>query len=80
MPKARRNHPPKLEPELLDRGQGVTSVGGAARSPHDGGRVSGASVSQSADFGNNAPLTIALCDGSQFTFARLVDMPVAADV
>jgi hypothetical protein len=75
MPKARRNHPPKLEPELLDRGQGVTSVGGAARSPHDGGRVSGASVSQSADFGNNA-----LCDGSQFTFARLVDMPVAADV
>jgi hypothetical protein len=79
MPKVRRNYPPKLEPELLDRGPGVASVGGGAGSPPANGRVSGASVSQSTDAGSDVPLTIALCDGSQFTFARLVDLPTAAD-
>jgi hypothetical protein len=79
MPKARRNRAPKLEPELLDRAQGGASVGGAASWLHDSGRVSGASVSQSAGVGSDAPLTIALCDGSQFTFARLVDVPTTAD-
>jgi hypothetical protein len=79
MPKVRRSRAPKLEPELLDRGEGGASVGGAARSSHDPGRVSGASVSQSTGLGIDAPLTIAMCDGSQFTFARLVDLPVAAD-
>ncbi len=79
MPKTRRNRAPKLEPELLDRGQGVISVGGAAPSMHDSDRVSGASVSQSAGIGRETPLTIALCDGSQFTFARLVDVRTAAD-
>jgi len=79
MPKVRRNYPPKLEPELLDRGQGVASVGGGAQSSHDGGRVSGASVSQSTSGDRDASLTIALCDGSQFTFARLVDLPTTAD-
>jgi hypothetical protein len=79
MPKVRRNRAPKLEPELLDRTQGGASVSGAAQSLHDSGRVSGASVSQSAWVDSDAPLTIALCDGSQFTFARLVDMPTSAD-
>jgi hypothetical protein len=36
-------------------------------------------VSQSAWVDGDASLTIALCDGSQFTFARLVDMPTSAD-
>jgi hypothetical protein len=79
MPKVRRNQAPKLEPELLDRAQGGASVGGAAPSLHDSDRVSGASVSQSAWVGSDAPLTIALCDGSRFTFARLVDLPTSAD-
>jgi hypothetical protein len=79
MLKARRNRAPKLEPELLDRAQGGASVSGGAQSLHDSGRVSGASVSQSAWVDGDASLTIALCDGSQFTFARLVDMPTSAD-
>jgi hypothetical protein len=79
MPKARRNRAPKLEPELLDRAQGGASVGGIAGSLHDSDRVSGASVSQSAGVGSDGPRTIALCDGSQFTFARLVDMPTMTD-
>jgi hypothetical protein len=79
MPKVRRSRPPKLEPELLDRGQGATSVGGAAPLPSDRGRVSGASVSQSVDLGRLAPHTIALCDGSQFTFARLADLATVED-
>jgi len=79
MPKLRRNRAPKLEPELLEHGQGTISVGGAAPSPHDSDRVSGASVSQSAGTARDTPLTIALCDGSQFTFARLVDVQTGAD-
>ena len=79
MSKARRPRPPKLEPELLERDQGVGSVGGAAWSPHESGRVSGASVSQSAAVGSDAPITIALCDGSMFTFTRLADVPTVAD-
>ena len=79
MPKVRRNQAPKLEPELLNHTAGRTSVGGAAPSLHESDRVSGASVSQSAWVGSDAPLTIALCDGSQFTFARVVDMPTSAD-
>ena len=79
MPKVRRPRPPKLEPELLDRDQGVVSVGGAAPQQHDSGRVSGASVPQSAGVDGDAPITIALCDGSQFTFARLAHVPTVAD-
>jgi hypothetical protein len=79
MPKVRRNRPPKLEPELLDRGQGATSVGGTMPPPSDCGRVSGASVFQAVDLGSPAPRTIALCDGSQFTFARLADLATVAD-
>ena len=79
MPKVRRNRAPKLEPELLDRTQGGASVGGAAPSLHDSGRVSGASVSQSAGMGSDGPRTIALCDGSQFTFARLIDLSTMTD-
>ncbi len=47
---------------------------------HDIGRVPGANVSQATDAGDLAPLTIALCDGSQFTFTRLVDLRTSADV
>ena len=79
MPKVRRSRPPKLEPELIDRGQGAPSVGGAAPPPSDRGRVSGAWVSQSADLRSPASHTIALCDGSQFTFARLADLATVAD-
>ena len=79
MPKVRRSRPPKLEPELIDRGQGTSSVGGAAAPPGDRGRVSGASVSQSVEPGNQPPRTISLCDGSQFTFARLADLTTVAD-
>jgi hypothetical protein len=79
MLKARRNRAPKLEPELLDRAQGGVSVSGAAPSLHDSGRVSGASAFQSAWVDSDGPRTIALCDGSQFTFARLVDLPTMTD-
>ena len=47
---------------------------------HDIVRVPGANVSQATDAGDLAPLTIALCDGSQFTFTRLVDPRTSADV
>lgn len=79
MPQVHRNRAPKLEPELLERGRGVGSVGGGAAPAKDNTRVSGASVSQCADVDVAAPMTIALCDGSQFTFTRLVDLPTAAD-
>jgi hypothetical protein len=75
----RRTRAPRLEPELLDRSQGPASLGGATLSPNDRGRVSGASVSRAGDAGGDAPITVALCDGSQFTFARLVDLRTAAD-
>jgi hypothetical protein len=68
-----------LEPELLDRNQGSVSLGGAAFPTHAIGRVSGASVSQATDAGGSVPLTIALCDGSQFTFTRLADLRTSAD-
>jgi hypothetical protein len=79
MSHARRTRAPKLEPELLDRSQGSASLGGATLSPNDGGRVSGASVSQAGNAGGHAPTTIALCDGSQFTFACFVDLRTTAD-
>ncbi len=79
MPQVRRNRAPKLEPELLERGRGVGSVGGGTAPAKDNTRVSGASVSQSADVRGDASTTIALCDGSQFTFTRLVDLPTTAD-
>ncbi len=75
----RRPRAPKLEPELLDRSQGPVSLAGAMLSPDNRGRVCGASVSRAGDAGCDAPVTIALCDGSQFTFARLVDLRTAAD-
>ncbi len=75
----RRTRLPKLEPELLDRSQGPVSLAGATRSPNDHGRVSGASVSRAGDAGDDAPITIALCDGSRFTFVRFVDLSAAAD-
>jgi len=79
MSHARRNRAPRLEPELLDRSQGPASLGGTAPSPSDSGRVSGASVSQAGEAGGHAPITIALCDGSQFTFTRFVDLRTAVD-
>ena len=79
MSHSRRTRAPKLEPELLDRSQGPASLGGAMPSTNDSGRVSGASVSRAGDAGGHAPITIALCDGSQFTFARFVDLRTAAD-
>jgi hypothetical protein len=80
MPHARRNRAPKLEPELLDRSQGSTSLGGTALlTADDRGRVSGASVSQVVSGVGQGPTTIALCDGSQFTFTRLVDLRTSAD-
>jgi hypothetical protein len=79
MSQSRRSRAPKLEPELLDRSQGATSLGGAMLLANDSGRVSGASVSQAASGGEQAPTTIALCDGSQFTFTRLVDLRTSAD-
>lgn len=79
MSHVRRSRAPRLEPELLDRSQGGTSLGGAATPAHGGGRVSGASVSQATDAGGPAGATIELCDGSQFTFARLADLRTAAD-
>jgi hypothetical protein len=78
MPHASRSRTPKLEPEVLDRSQGSVSLGGAMSPSHSIGRVSGANASQ-ADAGDMAPLTIALCDGSQFTFSRLVDLRTSAD-
>ena len=80
MPHAPRSRTPKLEPELLERSQGSASLGGAMLPSHDIGRVPGANVSQATDAGDLAPLTIALCDGSQFTFTRLVDLRTSADV
>jgi len=77
MPPARRRHAPKLEPELFNPGDGSASLGGAMASAEDQGRVSG---SQADGMGANAPLTITLCDGSQFTFARLVDLRTSADI
>ena len=46
---------------------------------YDSGRVSGASVSQAADANGRAPVAIELCDGSQFTFSRLVDLRTSSD-
>jgi hypothetical protein len=68
-----------LEPEVLERSQGSTSLGGTTLGSNDRGRVSGASVSRRGDAGDDAPATFALCDGSQFTFTRFVDLPTAAD-
>ncbi len=79
MPSARRSRGPKLEPEVLDRTQGSASLGGATTLLHDSGRVSGASVSQAGNAGGSAAVTVELCDGSQFTFARLVDLRTSAD-
>jgi hypothetical protein len=79
MPQARRTRAPKLEPELLDRARGTASVSGAMSPPRSSNRVSGASVSQPATVGRATPITVELCDGSQFTFARLIDLPTEAD-
>ena len=76
MSQARRRHAPKLEPELLQRSHGSGSLGGAARSSNDGGRVSGGVVFQAA---THTPVTIELCDGSQFTFARFADLRTPTD-
>jgi hypothetical protein len=73
-----RTRAPKLEPEVIERSQGSASLGGATLANHRG-RVSGASVSRAGDAGDDAPTTFALCDGSQFTFTRFVDLPTAAD-
>ena len=68
---------PSWNPKVLDRGQGSASLGGATMSLYDSGRVSGASVSQAAN--GRAPVAIELCDGSQFTFSRLVDLRTSSD-
>ena len=79
MPSVRRSRGPKLEPEVLDHSQGSVSLGGAMMLLHDSGRVSGASVSQTGDADGPAAVTVELCVGSRFTFARLVDLRTSAD-
>ncbi len=79
MPHPRRPRTPKFEPEVVERGQGSTSLGGATLGSNDSGRVSGASVSRAGDAADGAQATFELCDGSQFTFMRLLDLPTAAD-
>jgi len=75
----RRTRAPTFEPEALGRSHGSASLGGSTLVPNDRSRVSGASVSRAGDANEDAPATFALCDGSQFTFTRFVDLPTAAD-
>jgi hypothetical protein len=79
MSRARRRYAPKLEAELLRQGAGSTSIAGGMSGAQDGARVSGASVFESRRTDQGTPLTITLCDGSQFTFSRLADIRIAAD-
>ncbi len=79
MSHARRLRAPKFEPEVVEPGEGTTSLGGATPGSNDSGRVSGASVSRAGGAGDDAQATFELCDGSQFTFMRLLDLPTAAD-
>jgi len=79
MSKPHRMRAPTLEPEVLDRSQGSASLGGATLAQNDRGGVPGASVSRGGDPDGAAPSTIALCDGSRFTFTRFVDLPTLTD-
>lgn len=79
MSSPRTRHASKLEPELLPYGAGSSSIAGGMADAQDGARVAGATVSESRHTDGDAALTITLCDGSQFTFARLADVRTAAD-
>ena len=79
MPRSCRYRAPKLEPELLERCHGSASLGGTTSTSDDIDRVAGASVSRVSGGNLGAARTITLCDGSQFTFARLVDLQTSAD-
>jgi hypothetical protein len=69
---------PKLEPEVLDRSHGLGRLGGAAALPDDGGIARGSATAKLIEPALDAPITVALCDGSQFMFARLVDLRISA--
>jgi hypothetical protein len=79
MPRSRRYRTPKFEPELRDRGQAAVSLAGAARPADNIGRVAGALVSRASDGRHGSGTTITLCDGSQFTFSRMIDLPTSED-
>jgi len=59
--------------DLAPRG----TVTGAASTAAN--KVSGAAVRQPGQGGADSPVTITLCDGSQFTFSRFVDDRVLAE-
>jgi hypothetical protein len=79
MSHARRRATPRLEPELRDQSGGGASIAGGSAPAPESGRVVGATASGVSQVDSRAGVTITLCDGSQYTFARIVDLRTAAD-